>query len=286
MILRHDGSRLHELTFPHHDTVPETPALEFSGTPRSQAHGVGRSPNRCAIGICGFCSRARDVKDIAVNIGVSIVEDDGVVRELLAQWISESSNLQLVSAYSDAESAIKRLPSESPRVVLMDINLPGKSGIQCVAKLKLLMPDTQFLMLTVYEDTDHIFEALAAGANGYLLKRTTREELKAAIEQICDGGAPMTSYVARKVVQTFQETPPGQTPGAVLSSREAEVLRLLARGLIYKEIALSLNISVSSVNTYITRIYEKLHVHSRSEAIARCGGFQPASPARALPPGH
>jgi DNA-binding NarL/FixJ family response regulator len=221
---------------------------------------------------------------ITVSIGVSIVEDDGVVRELLAQWISETPSLQLLGTYSNAEIAIKRLPKDNPRVVLMDINLPGKSGIHCVGTLKLLMPSTQFLMLTVYEDTDHIFEALAAGANGYLLKRTTREELLAAIEQICSGGSPMTSYVARKVVQAFQETPPDQKSCAVLSAREAEVLRLLARGLLYKEIALALNISTSSVNTYVTRIYEKLHVHSRSEAVARCGSFPPNVPVRSLPP--
>jgi DNA-binding NarL/FixJ family response regulator len=256
------------------------PGFEHRAEP---VHSVVRQTTGKNPGFCRFRSVSPDVKDIAVSIGISIVEDDGVVSELLAQWISETESLHLVSTFSNAEAAMKRLPKENPRVVLMDINLPGKSGIHCVGNLKLQMPGTQFLMLTVYEDTDHIFEALAAGANGYLLKRTTREELVAAIFQICDGGSPMTSYVARKVVQAFQETPPNQSSGAVLSVREAEVLRLLARGLLYKEIASALNISVSSVNTYVTRIYEKLHVHSRSEAIARSGTLPPPGPPRPLP---
>src|SRR5207249_921960 len=150
---------------------------------------------------------------------------------------------RLASEYGSAESAAAKLPEDKPDVVLVDINLSGQSGIHCVFRLKPLMPGTQFLMLTVYEDADHIFDALAAGASGYLLKRTPRAELLAAINQVREGGSPMTSYIARKVVQSFQP-PLAEAPDTqVLSPREWEVLRLLARGYAYKEIADALSIS-------------------------------------------
>lgn len=209
------------------------------------------------------------------TIGVSIVDDDAPVRKILGEWISQASSFRCVSAYGDAETAVASLPKDKPDVVLMDINLAGRSGIQCVAKLKALMPKTQFLMLTVYEDTDHIFDALAAGATGYLLKRRSRGELLDAIRQVHEGGSPMTSYIARKVVQAFQR-PRSELPAeTTLSQREYEVLRLLARGSAYKTIADNLGISISTVNTYIMRIYEKLHVHSRGEAVARYSNFPP-----------
>jgi DNA-binding NarL/FixJ family response regulator len=160
-------------------------------------------------------------------------------------------------------------------VALVDINLPGQSGIECVRRLKAVMPDTQFLMLTVFEDGDHIFDALSAGASGYLLKRTPRDELLAAIREVHEGGSPMTSYIARKVVLWFQkQKPPQAAGGEVLSSREREILRQLARGYAYKEIAHNLGISLGTINTHVRRIYHKLHVSSRGEAVALFSDFK------------
>jgi len=175
-----------------------------------------------------------------------------------------------VSEHGSAESALAALPAAKPEVVLMDINLPGLNGIECVRQLKPLLPDTQFLMLTVYEDADHIFNALMVGATGYLLKQTPRNELLAALKQVHAGGSPMTSNIARKVVQSFQRHSQAADAADVeLSPREAEVLELLARGYLYKEIAEALAISLPTVNTYIRRIYEKLHVRSRAQAVAK-----------------
>jgi len=204
-----------------------------------------------------------------VSIAVSIIEDDAPAREILANWIRRAEGFRLVSEHGNAESALEALPSQKPGVVLMDINLPGLNGIECVRRLKPLLPETQFVMLTVYEDADHIFNALAAGATGYLLKQTPRSELVAALKQVHAGGSPMTSNIARKIVQSFQQKPPPPSEDAELSPREGEVLELLARGYLYKEIADTLNISLPTVNTYIRRIYEKLHVRSRSQAVAK-----------------
>jgi DNA-binding NarL/FixJ family response regulator len=151
----------------------------------------------------------------------------------------------------------------------MDINLPGMSGVEAVKKLKPNLAGTQFVMLTVYEDADHIYSALAAGATGYLLKQTPRDELLRALEDVHRGGSPMTSNIARKVVQSFRDTTPSTVDGENLSPREQEVLDLLARAYLYKEIADRLNISVPTVNTYVRRIYEKLHVRSRGQAVAK-----------------
>jgi DNA-binding NarL/FixJ family response regulator len=203
-----------------------------------------------------------------LNIGVSIVEDDAAVRQLLEQWISRAKGFRCVSQHASPATALMQLPAEKPDLVLMDINLPDLNGIQCVSRLKSLMPETQFLMLTVYEDADHIFSALAAGAVGYLLKETSREELIAALREVHAGGAPMTSYIARKVVQTFQK-PRSEPVGENLTPREREVLGLLARGYLYKEIADALKISMPTVSTHIRRIYDKLHVNSRGRAVAK-----------------
>jgi DNA-binding NarL/FixJ family response regulator len=206
-----------------------------------------------------------------VNISVSIVEDDAPARGILANWIRGGEGFRFVSEHGSGESALANLPNEKPAVVLMDINLPGVSGTECVRQLKLILPETQFVMVTVYEDADHIFNALTAGASGYLLKQTRRNELLAALKQVHAGGSPMTSNIARKVVQSFQmHPPPPMLKEAVeLSPRENEVLGLLARGFLYKEIADSLNISLPTVNTYIRRVYEKLHVRSRAQAVAK-----------------
>lgn len=216
-----------------------------------------------------------------VSIGVSIIEDDASVRKILAGWITQARGFHCVSEHVSAESAVAHLPEEKPDVVLVDINLPRQNGIQCICRLKPVMLTTQFLMVTVYEDSDHIFDALTAGATGYLLKRTPREELLSSIKLVHEGGSPMTSYIARKVVQAFQCLQPKESNLHDLSAREWEVLRLLARGFSYKEIAEALGVSLTTVNTHIHRTYEKLHVQSRGQAVARFAQFpnRPSEPA-------
>jgi DNA-binding NarL/FixJ family response regulator len=214
-------------------------------------------------------------------VAVSIVEDDPQTRKIIAGWIGRATGFQLAGEWGDAESALKLLPEKKPDVVLMDINLPGMNGVEAVRRLKPVLPATQFVMLTVYEDADHIYNALSAGATGYLLKQTPREELLSALGDVHRGGSPMTSNIARKVVQSFKQTAP-VPPGQELSPREQEVLELLARGYLYKEIAEQLNISVPTVNTYIRRMYEKLHVRSRSQAVAK---YAHLSGVEARPPG-
>ena len=202
---------------------------------------------------------------------MAIVEDDVPAREILAGWIRNADGFRCVGEFDDAESALARLPLEKPSVVLFDINLPGMNGIECVRKLKPRLPDTQFVMVTVYEDANHIFNALSAGASGYLLKQTRRNELIDALKDVHAGGSPMSSQIARKVVQNFYRNETQDAGGETieLSPREREVLELLARGYLYKEIAEMLKISVQTVNTYIRRIYEKLHVRSRAQAVAK-----------------
>jgi DNA-binding NarL/FixJ family response regulator len=202
-------------------------------------------------------------------ITVSIVEDNEQLRGTLVRVIGRAEGFKCLSQYGDAESALESLPKERPEVVLMDINLPGMNGVECVRKLKPLAPQTQIVMLTVYEDTDNIFNALAAGAAGYLLKRTKSAELLEAIREVHRGGSPMTTHIARKVTQSFQRAGPSQQATENLSEREQEVLDCLSQGLIYKEIADKLGISYETVHTYIRRIYEKLQVRTRTEAVAK-----------------
>jgi DNA-binding NarL/FixJ family response regulator len=202
-------------------------------------------------------------------VAVSIVEDDAQARKIIVGWIGRASGFRLAGDWGDAESALKLLPEKKPDVVLMDINLPGMNGVEAVRKLKSVLPATQFVMLTVYEDADHIYNALSAGATGYLLKQTPRDELLNALGEVHRGGSPMTSNIARKVVQSFKQTSVPVPPGQELSPREQEVLELLAQGYLYKEIADRLNIGVPTVNTYIRRMYEKLHVRSRAQAVAK-----------------
>lgn len=208
-----------------------------------------------------------------MSIAVSIVEDDAPAREILADWVRHADGFKCVGQHGSVEQALEDLPAEKPSVVLMDINLPGISGIEGVRRLKPLLPDTQFLMVTVYEDTDHVFDALAAGATGYLLKQTPRSELLASIKDVYAGGSPMTSNIARRVVQAFHREDPTVPESAKLSPREREVLELLARGYLYKEIMDSLDISRGTLNTYVRRIYEKLHVRSRAQAVAKFSHF-------------
>jgi len=202
-------------------------------------------------------------------ITVSIVEDNDQLRGTLARVISRAEGFKCVSQYANAEAGLAGLPKDNPAVVLMDINLPGMNGVECVRQLKQVAPQIQSVMLTVYEDTDNIFNALAAGASGYLLKRTKTAELLEAIREVNRGGSPMTTHIARKVTQSFQKAGPSPQPTENLSQREQEVLDCLSRGFLYKEIADKLGISYETVHTYIRRIYEKLQVRTRTEAVAK-----------------
>jgi len=204
-----------------------------------------------------------------VDITVSIVEDNHQLRGTLALVVSRADGFQCLSHYASAEEALKALPEVRPNVVLMDINLPGMNGVECVRQLKQILPNTQIVMLTAYEDTENIFNSLAAGASGYLLKRTSSAELLAALREVSQGGSPMTAHIARKVVQSFQKTGPSPQATENLSQREQEVLDCLAQGFLYKEIADKLGISYETVHTYIRRIYEKLQVRTRTEAVAK-----------------
>jgi DNA-binding NarL/FixJ family response regulator len=201
-------------------------------------------------------------------ITVSIVEDNEKLRGTLARVLNRAEGFRCVSLYPSAEDALKDLPETKPDVVLMDINLPGMNGVECVRQLKKILPQVQVMMLTVYEDTENIYDALTAGASGYLLKRTSGPELLDAIREVHRGGSPMTAHIARKVVQSFQRNAPAQ-PAENLSEREQQVLDLLSQGLMYKEIADKLQISYETVHTYIRRIYEKLQVRTRTEAVAK-----------------
>jgi DNA-binding NarL/FixJ family response regulator len=202
-------------------------------------------------------------------MNVVLVEDNDQLRNTLARVLNRAPDCKCVGQFATAEAALAGLPALRPDVVLMDINLPGMNGVECVRRLKQSLPDTQVVMLTAYEDTDNIFNALAAGASGYLLKRTTSAELLAALREVMAGGSPMTAHIARKVVQSFQRPAAAAQPAENLSPREQEVLDLLAQGLIYKEIADRLGISYETVHTYIRRIYEKLQVRTRTEAVAK-----------------
>ncbi len=206
---------------------------------------------------------------MTMAITVSIVEDNDQLRGTLARVIDRAEGFRCLGQHPSAEAALDSVPKEKPDVVLMDINLPGMNGVECVRKLKQLLPQTQVVMLTVYEDTENIFNALAAGAMGYMLKRTPRDELLAAIREVIRGGSPMTTHIARKVVQSFQRAPASAGPTEELSPREKEVLDCLAQGFLYKEIADKLGISYETVHTYIRRIYEKLQVRTRTEAVAK-----------------
>jgi DNA-binding NarL/FixJ family response regulator len=202
-------------------------------------------------------------------IKVSIVEDNDRVRESLTSLIDGARGFRCVGAHRSAEAALRLVPEEKPNVVLMDIHLPRLSGVDCVRKLKATEPDLLVLMLTAYEDDDLIFQALKAGANGYLVKQTPPSEILAAIREVHEGGAPMSSNIARKVIQSFHQTGPSESPTESLSPRELEILDLLAKGYMNKEIADILSIAFQTVHTHVRNIYSKLHVRSRTEAVAK-----------------
>lgn len=197
------------------------------------------------------------------------MEDDALIRDNLSRLIGDATGFQCIAAYASAEQALQQIPRNIPDVVLMDLNLPGISGIECVRRLKKLIPGLQIMVLTVYEDSDKVFAALEAGAGGYLLKRTPPDKLLEAIEDLHQGGAPMSSYIARKVVQSFQKLRPDISEMDNLSPREEEILHLVAGGYHNKEIAGQLNISPETVRVHLRNIYEKLHVNSRSQAVVK-----------------
>jgi len=204
-------------------------------------------------------------------IAVAIVEDIKEIREGLRILINLSDGFNCEHVYSTAEEALDLLPQSKPDVVLMDINLPGISGIECVKQLKPLCPDTQFIMSTVYEDDENIYESLKAGATGYLLKKTVPARILEAIAEVHDGGSPMSAQIARRVIASFQKGD-GIEESEVLTAREKEILKNLSEGLRYKEIAAKLKISIETVRTHARRIYEKLHVQSRTEALNKVYG--------------
>lgn len=206
------------------------------------------------------------------TIRAAILEDDPETRRMFARWMREAPGMECVGEFEHAAQAFEELPKLKPDVVLSDINLPSTSGIECVRVLKPLLPQTQFVMITVYEDGEHIFAALEAGASGYLLKRTARAALLDAIREVHGGGSPITASIARRVVRSFRRPSAAVPVVETLSPRENEVLQMLAGGYLYKEVAEALGISVPTVNTYVRRIYEKLNVNSRAQAVAKIQG--------------
>lgn len=208
-----------------------------------------------------------------MHIKVSIVDDDKDLRASLATLIRGTDALRLVGSYANAKVALEEIPRQPPDVVLMDINMPGMAGIECVRELKAKLPKVQFLMLTVYEDGDSLFNSLKAGASGYLLKRTTSIDLLQAIRDVHAGGSPMTPQLARRVVQFFAQLQ-GEPRVTDLSPGERDFLNLLAKGYVYKEIADRMGITTHTVRYYVRTVYEKLHVHSRTEAVVKYLGGQ------------
>jgi DNA-binding NarL/FixJ family response regulator len=202
-------------------------------------------------------------------VKVAIVEDDKEIREGLAVLINGSEGFQCVAAYSSAEDALSDLLKKKPDVVLMDINLPHMSGIECTRKLKELRPDLSIMVLTVYDDDESIFESLKAGARGYILKKTPPAKLLESILELYNGGSPISSRIARRVVQTFQVLGTSSEERENLSRRENEILAYLAKGYRYREIAETLFISIETVRTHVRNIYEKLQVRSRTEAVLK-----------------
>lgn len=202
-------------------------------------------------------------------IKVSIVEDDTRLREILLRYFATQSDFTCLNAFSNAEAALAGIPSNPPDVVLMDINLPGMSGIECVPLLRAALPKVKIVMLTVFEDSEQVFKSLSAGAFGYLVKSSRPAKILQAIREVSAGGSPMSGHIARMVVQSFEKRASAPDETASLAPRELEVLHGLSCGQPYKQIASNLSISLSTVRTYIQRIYEKLHVNSQTEAVMK-----------------
>lgn len=205
-------------------------------------------------------------------ITVAIVEDDARIRRSLATMLGTAEDIECVGQFANAEDALQKIPVLQPRVIFMDIHLPGMSGVDCVRELAAIEPKPQIVMLTSYDDSEAIFSSLSAGACGYLLKPIRTTQLLAAVRDVYSGGAPMSGQIARRVVEAFNKpaaSPAAPSATASLSEREAQILQLLSEGYLYKEIADKLGISYSTVRTHIERIYEKLHVQSRAQAVAK-----------------
>lgn len=205
-------------------------------------------------------------------IRVSIVEDEPVIRQNLHNLFLQAEGMELDSVHGSAEEALERLSGTCPDVVVMDINLPGRTGIECVREMGGACPRSQFLMYTIHDDDQRVFEALKAGANGYILKGSTPDQLLDAVRELHAGGAPMSALVARRVVAHMRPSTPKAESLALLSTRENEVLQLLAQGLLYKEIGHRLGITEGTIKQHIHRIYEKMHVQNRTEAVNRYYG--------------
>ncbi|HEU5078699.1 MAG TPA: response regulator transcription factor [Opitutaceae bacterium] len=203
------------------------------------------------------------------HIKVAIVEDSAGICEELVHIIDHAEGFSCVCACRNAESAMQNIPNAMPDVIIMDINLPDGSGIECTAGLKEALPDAQIMMFTISDDADHIVRALEAGASGYLLKDASAVEIVASIREMRDHGAPMSREVARKLIESFHRPRVSATSPEALSPREDEILQLLSEGLLYKEIADRLNIKLDTVCTHVKRIYRKLHVHSRTQAVRK-----------------
>jgi DNA-binding NarL/FixJ family response regulator len=208
-------------------------------------------------------------KTTPMQIRVSIVEDNRGTRDSLRELFERANGLRCIGIHPNGEEALRKIPEERPDVVLMDINLPGMSGIECVTRLKRQLPQMQVLMLTTYEESDLIFDSLRGGASGYLLKNMPPAELLQAVEQVHAGGAPMSMQIARKVVAHFQRITRPSSEMEKLTRREHEILGLLAKGFLYKEIADQLGITLSTVRAHLHTVYEKLHVQSRTEAVVK-----------------
>jgi len=232
------------------------------------------------------------------RIRVAIVEDDSRLRRTFTDILEAANDCDCVGVFATGEQAICRIPPLAPDVIIMDVNLPDSSGVKCVAALSPQLPETQILMVTVYQDPETTFDALAAGAHGYLLKPVMKEQLLSAIREVRNGGVPMSPVIARKVIQTFRRREPSAAPDSTaahrgrltvtpsnepptdtetLAPREQQVLELIVKGYSYKEVAKQLAISTSTVGTYVQRIYDKLHVSSRREIMERSGA-QPRLP--------
>ncbi len=222
--------------------------------------------------------------DDSATTKVAIVEDNPTLRQYLSELIANTPGLQCVCACGSAEEALEKIPAQRAQVVLMDIHLPGESGIACTARLREKMPKVQVIMLTVYKDIKMIFQALKVGACGYVLKRADEKEILEAIAEVRAGGAPMTSQVARMVVRSFLEEPSSQPGTEELSPREMEILALVAQGRSNKEIGNQLNISPGTVRIHLSHIYEKLHVRCRTEAAAKFFSGRPSNQRRVPPP--
>jgi len=213
-----------------------------------------------------------------VNVSVAIVENDAETRAGWVKILEGHPRVKCVAACESGEAALRRIPECRPQVILMDINMPEMSGIRCTGLLKQLLPKTQILMLTAYSHNEYIFEALKAGASGYLLKSIAPEELISSILEVVDGGAPMTGQIARRVIAAFRTPAPKGLEDCQLTSRESEILERLAQGYTNKEIASYLGCSAGTVRTHLQHIYEKLHVHRRTEATVKyLGGSAPAT---------